>query len=95
MHCISSFKIGQFVQKNQLLLMTRFVLVNSCYNRLGECVLFVMTITLFHCSNYSCSYKLELTFNSRKGHNRVKVRPSTADVVFHVIEQTDISKDEN
>ena len=77
--------------------MTRFVLVNSCYNRLGERVLFVITITLFHCSNYSCSYfnKLELTFNSRKGHNRVKVRPSTADVVFHVTEQTDISKDEN
>ena len=67
--------------------MTRFVLVNSCYDRLGERVLFVKTITLFRCSYYSC--------NGRKDLNRVKVRPSTADVVCHMTEQTDISKDEN
>ena len=90
---ISSFKMGIWWPKK--LNMTRFVLVNSCYNCLGEHELFAMTITLFHCSYYSCSWfnKLKLIYsNCRKGHNQVKVRPSTADVVCHVTEQTNVNK---
>ena len=35
---------------------------------------------------------LKLTSNGQKGHNWVKVRPSMADTVCHVTEQTDVNK---
>ena len=34
-------------------------------------------------------------FKGHKGHNRVKVRPSMANVVCRMTEQTDVNKDEN